>query len=45
MSIWKRIKQSWNKYLERMAQSNKEMFGNERPDCCTINRPRANTKR
>ena len=38
MSIWKRIKAAANRYLERMAKSNKEFFGDGRPDCCKLNR-------
>lgn len=38
MSIWKRIKAAVKLYLERTAKSNKELFGDERPDCCKLNR-------
>lgn len=38
MSIWKRIKAAVNHYLERMEKSNKERFGDGRPDCCKLNR-------
>lgn len=40
MTIWKRIKDAFNRYLERLGKENQEMFGNERPDCCTLNRKR-----
>ena len=38
MSLWKRIKQALERYLERLGASNKEMFGSGRPDCCTQNK-------
>lgn len=32
------IKNSFNNYLERVAKENKELFGDGRPDCCSLNR-------
>jgi len=38
------IKRSFNRYLERMAEENRKNFGNQRLDCCTINkRPKPQT--
>jgi hypothetical protein len=44
MSLWKRIKQAFKNYLTRMEQSNKELFGNGRPDCCKLNSSRNNRR-
>ena len=33
--LLKRIKRSWDAYLERLARVNKESFGPGGPDCCT----------
>jgi copper chaperone CopZ len=30
-------KNKWKKFLDRMIQSNERVFGNERPDCCSLN--------
>ncbi len=30
-------KSLWQRFLDRMIQSNEKVFGNERPDCCSIN--------
>lgn len=38
MSIWNRIKQALNNYLEKLEKANSEMFGGRKPDCCTLNR-------
>lgn len=45
MSLWKRIKEAVNRYLERMARENQEMFGDGRPDCCSMNRRKPNQNR
>ena len=36
--IFKKIKQSWNNYLARLAKANKESFGDEPLDCCRVGR-------
>lgn len=41
MAVWKRIKRAFSRYLERLGRENQAMFGNERPDCCTLNRKKA----
>lgn len=28
----------WQKFLEKLAQANKQSFGEERLDCCNLNR-------
>lgn len=38
MSIWKRLKNAFNRYLERLGKEKQEMFGSGRPDCCSLNR-------
>jgi hypothetical protein len=44
MSLWKRIKQAINNYLERVSAENKEMFGSGRLDCCNLNSQSRNKK-
>ena len=43
MSIEKRIKAAFNRYLERLAKENKELFGDGRPNCCKLNRQKQET--
>lgn len=43
MSLWERIKEAFMEYLERVAKENKEMFGNDTPDCCKMNDQTRNT--
>ena len=31
------LKQKIKKWLDRVAEENKNQFGNDRPDCCNIN--------
>lgn len=38
MSFIDKIKSSFNNYLIRVARENKELFGDGRPDCCSLNR-------
>jgi len=45
MSLWKRIKEAFKRYLERLGASNKELFGSGRPDCCTLNKQNINKKK
>lgn len=33
--LLRKIKRSWDAYLQRLAKVNKESFGPEGPDCCT----------
>ncbi|MCK4978850.1 MAG: hypothetical protein KAS62_00570 [Candidatus Delongbacteria bacterium] len=36
----KRIKESIDKMLLRMAETNRKEFGSKRMDCCDINKPK-----
>ncbi len=36
--FFKRLKKKWNRYLERMAESNKKQYGNNKLDCCDLNK-------
>jgi hypothetical protein len=42
MTLWKRIKAAWNRYLEDMAKENKNTFGSGKLDCCDLNRKQNN---
>jgi hypothetical protein len=33
--LLRRIKDSWDAYLQRLAKANKDSFGPAGPDCCT----------
>ncbi len=33
----KSLKAKWNRYLEKMAESNKKLYGEQRLDCCGMN--------
>ncbi len=34
----KNIKIKWNRYLEKMAKTNEKLYGNQRLDCCGMNK-------
>lgn len=38
ISMFKRIKEAINKFLEDLAKENKELYGNGRMDCCNLNK-------
>ena len=38
MKIFKSIKNKWEKFLENLAKENKKSFGNEKLDCCSMNK-------
>jgi len=38
--FFRKLKEKWNRYLERLAESNKELYGNQRLDCCGLNKSR-----
>lgn len=38
MKFTKIIKNKRNKFLSDLAKANKESFGNERMDCCSLNK-------
>ena len=37
-TFFKRLKQKWNRWLERMAKSNQELSGGGRLNCCDLNK-------
>ncbi len=38
MNLWKRIKKSFQEYLNRLGKENQNLFGDSKPDCCSLNR-------
>ncbi|WP_311370569.1 LDCC motif putative metal-binding protein [Anaerococcus hydrogenalis] len=38
MKIFKAIKNRWNKFLKKLAEENKKSFGDQKLDCCTMNK-------
>ena len=36
------IKRKWNKYLERLADVNEKLYGQQRLDCCSLNHQEPN---
>ena len=38
MKFFKNIKVRWNDYLKKMAEANDRNFGDQRLDCCSLNR-------
>ena len=38
MKIFESIKNGWEKFLKNLAKENKKSFGNERLDCCSLNK-------
>jgi hypothetical protein len=38
MKIWRKLKNSFNRFLENLAEENKKSFGNDKLDCCQLNR-------
>lgn len=41
MKFFKNIKVRWNDYLKKMAEANDRTFGDQRLDCCSLNRKSA----
>lgn len=37
MKFWKRLKKRIHKYLEKMAEKNKKLYGHKRLNCCGLN--------
>jgi hypothetical protein len=37
MSLWKRIKEMFNAYIERLAKENEKTLSGGRLDCCKLN--------
>jgi len=44
MKLFKKLKEKMNRYLERVAKENEEMFDGGVPDCCKLNQ-KQNLKR
>lgn len=38
MSILKKIKESYNKFLQNLAKENQKAFGNGKLECCDLNK-------
>ena len=38
------IKRKWNRYLERLAAVNEQLYGQQRLDCCSMNSRQLNTE-
>lgn len=38
MGFWARIKRKINRFLENVAKENQKSFGNQKLDCCDLNR-------
>ena len=38
MKIFESIKNRWEKFLKNLAKENKKSFGNEKLDCCSMNK-------
>lgn len=38
----KKLKKKWNRYLERLAESNKKQYGRGRLNCCDLNKQKLN---
>ena len=35
-TLLQRIKDKWNRYLEKLAATNEKLYGNGRLDCCDM---------
>lgn len=42
--MFKSIKKAIDKFLGKLAQESEKSFGNERLDCCTLDRPKNTEK-
>ncbi len=42
MKLLENLKKAFQNYLNRMAKSNQQLFGNATPDCCKLNRQNNN---
>ncbi len=38
MHILKSLKQRWNNYLKKLGEANTQNFGDQKLDCCSLNR-------
>jgi hypothetical protein len=44
MRAFTRVREAFNRWLRKLAESNREQFGSDRPDCCQMNRLLPKTK-
>lgn len=44
MRILENIKLRWNNYLAKLAAANERSFGDQKLDCCALNRPTTTSK-
>ena len=44
MNLFKRIRNTIKRWLERLGEANREQFGDSPPDCCDLNRPKKEGK-
>jgi len=44
IEIMKRIKKIIDDFLKKLADQNQKQFGNEKLDCCKLDRPKQNNK-
>jgi hypothetical protein len=42
--MFKAIKNAINKFIGKLAQESEKSFGNEKLDCCTLDRPKKTNK-
>ena len=42
--MFKGIKKAINKFISKLAQESEKSFGNEKLDCCTLDRPKSKNK-
>ena len=40
----KKLKEIFDNFLKKLAKANQDQFGNERLDCCNLERPSTNKK-
>ena len=38
MRVLERLKQRWNNYLKKLGDANAQNFGDQKLDCCSLNR-------
>ncbi|MDR1977865.1 MAG: hypothetical protein LBQ42_03945 [Synergistaceae bacterium] len=45
MFLWKRVKEMFNAYIERLAKENEKNLAGGRLDCCKLNKGNVKQKR
>lgn len=38
MKLWCYLREALKRYVIQLEKSNQEVFGNQKPDCCSLNR-------